>query len=129
VLSLRVLGGRATADAEEALREQQIDHHRDVHDQRDDLQRRALVDDLVDLERDEQRGRDQRQILRPPLLPPEPERLDSLERGVPEHAEAHEVQRARLEREELVQFPEQPDVVLLHGPATQVRGHAVEGVP
>src|SRR5690242_4608289 len=68
---LLVLGAGPAADAEQALRPKEVCHHRDVDDQREDLQRRPLGRDLVDLERDERRGGDEGEVLRPALLQPQ----------------------------------------------------------
>ena len=43
--------------------------------------------DLVDLERDEHRGGDQRQVLGPALLEPESDRLNPFQQRVAEHAD------------------------------------------
>src|SRR3954454_21956582 len=60
-----LLGGCASAPAEQALGEQQIDHDRDVEDQREDLERAHLVRQLVELEWQESHGRDEGQVFGP----------------------------------------------------------------
>ena len=64
---LGLVDGAAAAQAEQPLGVQQVDDDREVDDEADDLQRRPPVDDLVDLEREQDRRGQERQVLGPAL--------------------------------------------------------------
>src|SRR3954470_6870553 len=86
------LGLGAAAESEQPLRQQQVDDDRDVQDEGEDLERRDAVRQLVELERQQQDGRDERQVLRPALLEPESYGLGAFEQRVradPERRQLH----------------------------------------
>jgi hypothetical protein len=60
----------------------QIGHDGQVDDQRQDLQRRDGLGQLVDLVRDEDHSRDEGQVLGPPAALPQPDRLGTLQDGL-----------------------------------------------
>ena len=75
----------------------QVEDDQDVHDQACRLQRGRLADELVQLERDEQRGGDHRQPLGPALSPEEPDSLDELEDAVGDRARADQLDLAGVQ--------------------------------
>ena len=70
----------------------------------------VTVVDLVDLQRQQDRGRDERQVLGPALGVPEPDRLDALEQPVGEQRDPNPAQRPRAQREQLVELVQDADV-------------------
>src|SRR4051794_4487544 len=113
-LAQPLLLGHAAVQAEQPLGEQQVDDDRQVHDQRDDLERADGFRELVDLERQERRRRDEGEVLGPALLEPEADRLGAFEQRVGADARGRQSQLRRLEREELVERVQ--DAVVLARP-------------
>src|SRR3954468_6196759 len=81
-LPQRLLGRATAANPEQALGVKKVGDDGEVDAERDELQRREALDELVDLERQEHRRRDQGQVLRPPLRKPQADGLDQLERRI-----------------------------------------------
>ena len=121
----------AAAEAEQPLRVHEVDHDREVDRESDQLQHRHAIDDLINLERQQQRRRDERQVLGPPLREPQSDRLDPLEQGVREQRDPDHVQGVGAQREQLVELAEDADVAGgLHGTsgdaALERRKHPLE---
>jgi hypothetical protein len=72
------LGRPAAADPEEPFGDQQVDHDGEVDDEREDLQHRNALGQLVHLVGDEDDGRDEGQVFGPPASHPQPDRLSPL---------------------------------------------------
>ena len=70
---------------------------------RQHLQRGDALDQLVDLVRDEDDRRHERQVLRPPLGEPEPDRLDALQQRVGGDGRADQVQVPDADGEQVLQ--------------------------
>ena len=96
----RRLGGAAAADAEQALRVDQVRADREVDEQREDLERREAVGDLVELERQQRGGGDEREVLRPALPQPQADRLDPLDDREQRHDDADPLERPVVDREQ-----------------------------
>ena len=71
---------------------------------------RLAVGDLVDLERQQDRRREEREVLGPALHVPQADRLDSLEHAEGEQPDPDLAQRPRAQREQLVELVQDPDV-------------------
>ena len=99
-LAFGPLGPAAAAHAEQALGVQQVDGDGHVDDEGHHLQRGDALDQLVDLVRDEDDRRHERQVLRPPLGEPEPDRLDALQHRVGGDRRADQVQVRDADREQ-----------------------------
>jgi hypothetical protein len=112
-LALGALGPAAAAQAEQPLGVQQVDRDGHVDDERHHLQHGDALDQLVDLVRDEDDRRDERQVLRPPLGEPEPDRLDALKQRVPGDGRADQVEVPDADREQVLQVVH--DAVLAAG--------------
>ena len=95
VLPPGVLGCMATAQPEEPLGQQQVDHHGQVDDERDELEGADAVRQLVDLIGDQGGGGDEREVLGPALVEPEAHHLGPLERGEGEEHEGQDAQVCR----------------------------------
>src|SRR5581483_5638906 len=78
----RLLRRAAPTQAEETLREQQVEDDGEVDDDREHLERRDCPRQLVHLERHERGRRHERQVLGPAALVPEADRLRALEQRV-----------------------------------------------
>src|SRR4051794_5525507 len=61
---------------------EEVEDDQDVDDEARRLERARLLDELVDLQRDEERGGDHGEPLGPPLPPPEAPAFDDLEHAV-----------------------------------------------
>ena len=126
-----VLGGDAAADAEQALGAQQVDHHGDVDDEGDHLEDGRAIGQLVDLQRQQRRRHDERQILRPAALIPQADALDALDEAVDEQHAADQMQMRRGRREGVVDLMQQAvsgvRLARRHA-ALQVRDDFVESV-
>ena len=90
------------------------------------------MDDLVDLERQEDRGGEERQVLRPTLDVPQAHGLDPLEHGVGKQHGPDLPKRSRAQREQPVQVAQDSHVPRsLHrppgNPALQVGEYAIVG--
>jgi hypothetical protein len=102
-LTLGSLGLAAAAQAEQALGVQQVDGDGQVDDQRHHLQRGDALEQLVYLVRHEDDGRHERQVLRPPLGEPEPDRLDALQHRISGDRGADQVQVPDADGEQVLQ--------------------------
>ena len=83
----------ATAEAEEPLGPQDVDHGEHVERERHDPEPGDPLEELVDLQRDEDRGADDRDVLAPALHQPEPDGLEQLQCAVRQDAEADQGER------------------------------------
>src|SRR5919201_415811 len=126
-LALRALRNRASAQAEEPFRKQEVDDDREVDDERDDLERGGALRQLVDLERKQQRRGDERQVLRPALHEPQPDRFQTLEHGIRSRDQRNQPQRSRLQRHQPLQLMDEP--VLRHMASTAVVGDDAQEEP
>jgi len=102
--------------AEQALGVQQVGGDGQVDDQRHQLQRGDALDQLVYLVRQEDDGRHERQVLRPPLGEPEADGLHALQPRIGGYRDAGQVQVGDADREQ------RPQVV--HDAAGAVRHRA-----
>jgi hypothetical protein len=102
--------------AEQALGVQQVGGDSQVDDQRHQLQRGDALDQLVYLIRQEDDGRHERQVLRPPLGEPEADGLHALQPRISGYRDAGQVQVGDADREQ------RPQVV--HDTAGAVRHRA-----
>ena len=68
----------AAPEPEEPLGEEQVDDNGEVDDEGDELERADAVGVAVDLEGHEGGGGDEREVLGPPFVEPEPDPLDRL---------------------------------------------------
>ena len=104
-----------------------------VDDQRADAQGRDLDDQLVDLQRQEQRGGDHRDVLAPPLHQPQADALDDVEAGVEPDAQGSQANGRRRQRQRLLDPVHGVQVLdadsQLGTQRTQQREVRVEGLP
>jgi DNA polymerase-3 subunit delta len=107
----RVVGRLAAADAEQPPGPHQVDDEQQVDRERRDPQPGDLPGQLVDLVRQEDRGRHHGEVLAPPLAQPQPDAFHQLDQGVGSQPDGQVGERAGGERERLMDQPEQPGVV------------------
>ena len=68
------------------------------------------MDDLVDLEREQQRRGDEREVLGPPLGQPQPDGFYAFQQPEGEQRDAEFAEGARAQREQLVELAEDADM-------------------
>ncbi len=86
---------RVRREARTALGQQDVDHRRDVEHQCADPDPGHPLDELVDLDRNEERRRDDREVLAPALEQPEPDTFAILQRAIEEQTHRDPQQRGR----------------------------------
>jgi hypothetical protein len=91
---------RTPSYAEQPLAHDQVDDEREVDDERRDLDVGHVLGQLMDLERQEDAGADDSDVLTPALEAPQTDPLGHLEEGVDDEERLHEVQRAVLRVEQ-----------------------------
>ena len=103
----RLVGLLAAAHAEQPLGPDQVDDQQQVDHQRPDPQPGDLHGQVVDLVRQEDRGRHHGEVLAPALTQPQPDALGQLDERVEGQPDGQVGERARVERERVLDQPEQ----------------------
>ncbi len=99
VAHLGQIGPVAASGAEQPALVDQVAHRQQIHHQCGDLEHRGVLGDLVDLQRNEECGRDRGQVLGPAPTTPQADALDELQRTVGEQQQTSQPQRFAIPAE------------------------------
>src|SRR5260221_280674 len=116
-LAIRPLCSSASPDAEQPLGPNQVSEDGQVDQEGRNLERGDGSGQLEDLQGQQQRRCDERQVLSPATLVPEPQCLDPLYGCVEEQSDSEQVQGGRLQGEQLVQVVNDSGMAGLHRPS------------